>query len=47
MRSSPFIVEMGRPVLGLDDLAFSLLRVFGATDIRSACDRARVLARLN
>ena len=37
-RLSPFTVEMGRPTPGLDDLAFSLSREFGALDIRSACD---------
>jgi Transglutaminase-like superfamily len=35
---------MGRPTPGLDDLAFSLSREFGATDIRSACDALEELA---
>ena len=43
-RLSPFTVEMGRPTPGLDDLAFSLSREFGAPDIRSACDALEDLA---
>ena len=44
MQPSPFTVEMGRPAPGLDDLAFSLSREFGATDMRSACDALEELA---
>ena len=35
---------MARPTPGLDDLAFSLSREFGAPDIRSACDALEDLA---
>ena len=41
---SPFTLEMARPTPGLDDLAFSLSREFGAPDIRSACDALEDLA---
>jgi Transglutaminase-like superfamily len=44
MRSSPFTQEMGRPTPGLDDLAFSLSREFGSTDLRPACDTLEELA---
>jgi hypothetical protein len=44
MQPSPFTVQMGRLTPGLDDLAFSLAREFGATDLRPACDALEGLA---
>jgi hypothetical protein len=44
MQASPFTVEMKRPTPGLDDLAFSLSREFGATDLHPACDALEDLA---
>jgi Transglutaminase-like superfamily len=38
------MVEMRRPTPGLDDLAFSLSREFGSTDLRPACDALEELA---